>query len=220
MSYMSTPAPPAERITLAEDKGLQDILTAEFNYIAQATVQNNEDRVSGFFWISAAAVVGAAVGLRLDATTPAWVFEVFAVAFGLFVLLGWLAILQLAQLRASWFSCIRAMNRIKAYYYEQNPTARDFRRPDLKDDEPGVFLWMQEPKRVKFWSIGLLRCLSIALIDAAFAVASTLFFYLGADPALLRPGGDLGAALWRGGLAGLVIAAVQVWTYAIAVRRD
>lgn len=212
--------PATERVALADDKGLQDILTAEFNYIAQATIQNNEDRVSGFFWVSAATIVGVAVGLRVDGATPPWVFQGVAVVFGLFIILGWLAILQLAQLRASWFSAIRAMNRIKRYYYTRVPDARTFH---LEGDPPGtagVFLWMTEPPPLKFWSIGLLRCLSIALIDAAFAVAATVFLYLSQDPTLLRAGGDMGATLWRGALSGLVIAALQVWSYSFAIKRD
>ena len=121
---MTQVKPPTAAIALADDKGLQDILAAEFNYIAQATVQNNEDRVSSFFWVSAAAIVGVVVGLRLDSATPPWVFQAFAGACSLFILLGWLAILQLAQLRASWFSAIRAMNRIKLYYYSRVPKRR------------------------------------------------------------------------------------------------
>ncbi|MCW5882719.1 MAG: hypothetical protein KIS91_17440 [Anaerolineae bacterium] len=217
---MTQVKPPTAAIALADDKGLQDILAAEFNYIAQATVQNNEDRVSSFFWVSAAAIVGVVVGLRLDSATPPWVFQAFAGACSLFILLGWLAILQLAQLRASWFSAIRAMNRIKLYYYSRVPEAQAFQ---LTGDPPGtvgVFQWMTEPQPFKFWSIGLLRCLSIALIDAAFAVAATVFFYLGQKPTLLESGGDLGAALWRGALSGLVIAALQLWSYAFAVKHD
>ena len=217
---MTQVKPPTAAIALADDRGLQDILAAEFNYIAQATVQNNEDRVSGFFWVSAAAIVGVAVGLRFEATTPSWIFQVFAVAFGLFIALGWLAILQLAQLRANWFSAIRAMNRIKHYYYTRAPEAQAFRLAGDPPQAVGVFLWLKEPQPFKFWSIGLLRCLSIALIDAAFAVAATMFFYLSQDPTLLRAGGDMGAALWRGALSGLVIAALQVWSYAYAVQRD
>lgn len=218
MSQGYAPTPAAEGAALADNMGLPDILAAEYEYIAQATIQNNEDRVSGFFWLSAAAIVGAAVGLDIGAQTPPWVFLAFAIAFGLFVLLGWLAILQLAQLRAAWFSSIHAMNRIKAYYYQHYPQAARF-QPDKRGDA-GVFLWMKEPQRFKWRSIGLLRCLSIALIDAAFAAVGTLFAYLSREPKLWQAGDELNAVVWRGVLAGLIIASLQVWSYYLFVQRD
>ncbi len=218
--------------------GAKGILAAEFAYIAQTTVQNSEDRVSSFFFTSAGAVIAAVITLKIEANTPPWAFYAFGVVFFILAWLGLLAVLQLAELRSSWFDSIRAMNRIKQYYYARYPDAATFVPPPLpattlpaetlaspdapaKQPDPGVFLWMKEPHRFKTRSVAFLRCLSIATISGAFVVAGTVLFALGLNPGALQSGGTLGVApLGWGIVLGLAVALVQVVWFRRRVSRD
>lgn len=220
---------------------VKGILTAEFAYIAQTTVHNSEDRVSSFFFVSAAAVISAAVGLKFDSTTPSWLYSVFGMIFVVLVILGWLAILQLALLRRGWFDSIRAMNRIKSYYYSKYSDAKDFipSLPDSGEPHPGVlpqattagasqsnnkntgvFHWMREPARFKLESVAFMRTVTIALIDWLFAASAVVLFAVGQNPAIAQQAGAMTGPLVTGALLGLAVCLVQLYSYAMLVQRD
>jgi len=108
---------------------LSDIITAEFNYIAQTAFQSNEDRarVSTFYLSSAASLIAAIATSQLlgDSSQPssanqqavAWAF---AFLFGTLSFSGLLTILKLARLRLAWLKSARAMNHLKQFCVEAN----------------------------------------------------------------------------------------------------
>src|SRR5512138_1988293 len=86
---------------------LDELLAAEFDYIAQTAIQANEDRarVSSFYLIAVGSLVAAMFGTQFF--DPNFFTRTVSVMFsGLFVLLtllGTSTILQLARLRAAWY---------------------------------------------------------------------------------------------------------------------
>lgn len=143
------------------------ILTAEFEYIAQATFQANEDRarVTNFYLVTLGSFI--AVIFSNDIQLSESVGEIFVnIGFGLLFTLvtiqGVLTLLQLARLRGAWFESVTALNQIKSYYED--------RYPSLKN----AFRWQNEtlPSRFKRNSVGYYLALQVALLSGiTFAAA-------------------------------------------------
>src|SRR5438552_2049547 len=97
-----------------------EMLIAEYNYIAQAVFQANEDRsrVASFYMITFGSFIAALITYRFNFVPeqPAWVHWGFAGLFLALAMMGLLTILQLARLRHAWFEGLEAMNQIKEYY--------------------------------------------------------------------------------------------------------
>ena len=98
---------------------LDELLAAEFNYIAQTATQANEDRarVSSFYLIAVGSLIAALLGTQLfdpETFTPT-VKLIFSGVFALLTLLGASTVMQLAQLRSAWYESARAMNQIKDF---------------------------------------------------------------------------------------------------------
>ncbi|RPH57340.1 MAG: hypothetical protein EHM81_11730, partial [Chloroflexi bacterium] len=95
------------------------ILIAEYNYIAQTAFQSNEDRarVASFYLVSFSSFIAAILTYQFNIAPgqQGWVRWGFAGLFSALTLLGLLTLLQLARLRSAWFDSIQAMNRIKDY---------------------------------------------------------------------------------------------------------
>src|SRR5512136_929916 len=91
-----------------------DILIAEYNYIAQTAFQANEDRarVSNYYFVTAAAVIGAILSAKLEAGSAPGVYFGFSGLFFILSLVGLTILLQLARLRTAWQDSARAMNVI------------------------------------------------------------------------------------------------------------
>jgi hypothetical protein len=108
------PTPPVE---------LDELLAAEYNYIAQTASQANEDRarVSSFYIIAVGSLLAALFGTQfLDpkSFTPI-VSIMFGVLFVLLTLLGLSTVMQLARLRAAWHDSMLAMNQLKDFMVSQ-----------------------------------------------------------------------------------------------------
>jgi len=98
---------------------LDDLLAAEYNYIADTASQANEDRarVASFYLIAVGSLVAALfsaqfIGPNFDAGSMNLLFS------GLFfslTLLGTTTIVQLARLRCAWYESMLAMDQIKEY---------------------------------------------------------------------------------------------------------
>ena len=109
-----------------------ELLAAEFDYIAQTAIQANEDRarVSSFYLIAVGSLVAAMFGtqyfdpnlISIDANL------MFSGLFVLLTLLGTSTVMQLARLRAAWHESALAMNQLKDFMMEQDKTlVRAFR---------------------------------------------------------------------------------------------
>jgi hypothetical protein len=102
-----------------------DLLAAEFDYIAQTAIQANEDRarVSSFYLIAVGSLVAALFGTQYvnpEHLTSRDVNLMFSGLFLLLTLLGTSTVMQLARLRAAWYESALAMNQLKDYMMSEN----------------------------------------------------------------------------------------------------
>lgn len=103
---------------------LDELLAAEFDYIAQTAIQANEDRarVSSFYLIAVGSLVAAMFGTQFF--DPGFFSRTIDLMFsGLFILLtllGTSTIMQLARLRVAWYESAMAMNQLKDYMLSEN----------------------------------------------------------------------------------------------------
>ena len=148
---------------------LDELLAAEYEYIAQTATQANEDRarVSSFYLIAVGSLVAALFGTQLfdaDKFTQA-VKLMFSGLFILLTLLGTSTIMQLARLRAAWYESMLAMNQIKDFAMKQNP--------ELKN----AFRWKSEtlPAKYKTGSVSYYQAVEVALIGGLMFGAATFF---------------------------------------------
>ena len=98
-------------------RAAEDILSAEFEYIASTASQANEDRarVASFYLIAVGSLVAALFSTQLfgpEADTPG-ISLLFSGLFLTLTLLGSSTVWQLARLRAAWYESALAMNQIK-----------------------------------------------------------------------------------------------------------
>jgi hypothetical protein len=146
-----------------------ELLAAEFNYIAQTAIQANEDRarVSSFYLIAVGSLVAAMFGAQyIDSTFLS--IDVNVLFSGLFVLLtlmGTSTIMQLARLRSAWYESALAMNQLKDYMMRQNQTLTQ------------AFRWTTStlPSKHKKDSISYYQAIEVALISGLMFGAAMFF---------------------------------------------
>lgn len=156
-----------------------ELLAAEYDYIAQTAAQAHEDRarVSSFYLIAVGSLLAAMFSTQLF--DPAFFSPATNLIFsGLFLLLTFLGtstILQLARLRAAWYESALAMNQLKEYMVSQNKSLA------------GAFRWTTGtlPPKYKTGSISYYQAVEVALIGglmfgAAMFFLQQAFFRIGA----------------------------------------
>lgn len=174
-----------------------EILKAEYNYIASTVLQANEDRsrVASFYFVT----VGSLVAAILSALNSAGNLKSISLAFsGLFLvltILGALTLAQLARLRAAWHESAQAMNEIKDFYIKH-----------YQEIEP-AFKWRTKtlPPTDKPFSIANLMAFEVALLSA---ITSSAFVYF-----LLRSLGDVEWWGWIILIITLVAGYIAQWTW-------
>lgn len=176
------------------------ILIAEFNYVAQTAFQAHEDRAR--VWQYYLATVGTFV-VALFSTKEihsAWTNPlrvIFGVAFAMLAVVGYLTLQQLIRLRSAWVESARAMNQIKDFYVDRLDLAPAFR-------------WRTTtlPKADKKDSVAFLLALTVMVIDAFALLLALSFFGLAISET---------QGLWVGiglGVAAAVLAIIwQLWLY-------
>lgn len=174
-----------------------ELLAAEFNYIAQTAIQANEDRarVSSFYLIAVGSLVAAMFGAQYIDPTVLVIDPnlMFSGLFTLLTLLGTSTILQLARLRSAWHESALAMNQIKDFMMSQNETLSQ------------AFLWRTDtlPQKYKRNSVSFYQAMEVALISGvllgvavfllqkALLPASPLQFAIAAAAGILAGFGQL-----------------------------
>ena len=157
---------------------LDELLAAEFDYIAQTASQANEDRarVSSFYLIAVGSLVAALFGTQLfDADKFTQTVNImFSGLFVLLTLLGASTVLQLARLRAAWHESMMAMNQLKDFMMTQNP------------ELVKAFRWKTAtlPPKYKKGSVSYYQAFEVAIIGGLMFSASMFFlqqafFYIG-----------------------------------------
>jgi hypothetical protein len=154
-------------MTIKQKLSADDMLQAEFDYIANTAFQANEDRsrVTSFYFISAGSLVAAILGSQFAEAQVQSVSFAFFLLFFVLTLMGALTIAQLARLRAAWHESIEAMNKIKDYYIKENP------------EIASAFKWRIKsiPPTDKPFSIANLMAIEVALLGALTTGASVYF---------------------------------------------
>lgn len=177
-----------------------ELLAAEYNYIAQTATQANEDRarVSSFYLIAVGSLVAALFGTQfLD---PEFFSRTINLMFsGLFILLtllGTSTIMQLARLRAAWYESMLAMNQLKDFMISQNQVLVD------------AFRWKAStlPSKYKTASVSYYQAVEVAMIGGLMFGAATFFL----QQAFLA----IGLLNWiLSAIAGLGIIYIQLYVY-------
>ena len=146
-----------------------ELLAAEFNYIAQTAIQANEDRarVSSFYLIAVGSLVAAIVGAQYIDPSLITVDPniLFSGLFILLTLLGTSTVMQLARLRLAWYESAMAMNRIKDYMMSKDKTLVD------------AFRWTTNtlPPKFKKDSVSYYQAIEVALISGLMFGTAVFF---------------------------------------------
>jgi hypothetical protein len=148
---------------------LDELLAAEFNYIAQTAAQAFEDRarISSFYLIAVGSLIAALFGTQLfdpEKFTQA-VKLMFSGLFLFLTLLGTSTVMQLAQLRSAWYESMMAMNQLKDFAIKQSPELAD------------AFRWKTStlPAKYKKGSVSTYQALEVSLIGGLMFAASIFF---------------------------------------------
>jgi hypothetical protein len=192
---------------MQEDKhsrlDLDELLAAEFSYIAQTATQANEDRarVSSFYLIAVGSLVAALFGTQFieSGSFNLTINIMFSGLFLLLTMLGVSTIMQLARLRAAWHESMLAMNQLKDFMVSQNS--------DLKN----AFRWTTKtlPSKYKVSSVSYYQAVEVALIGGLMFGAG-IFFLLQA----MIPAGTTGIQYWIISiLAGIAMVFIQLQIY-------
>jgi len=148
---------------------LDELLAAEYDYIAQTANQANEDRarVSSFYLIAVGSLVAALFGTQFF--DPNFFSKTVDFMFGglfiLLTLLGTSTIMQLARLRAAWYESMLAMNQLKDFMVSQNK------------DLVNAFRWKTStlPSKYKTGSVSFYQAVEVALISGLMLGAAMFF---------------------------------------------
>lgn len=147
-----------------------EILKAEYNYIANTVFQANEDRsrVASFYFVTVGSLVAALLGSIFSADNLKGATLAFSGLFLILTILGGLTLAQLARLRAAWHESAQAMNQIKDYYIKNN-----------KEIEP-AFKWRLNslPPTDKPYSIANLLALEVSILSAITSAVAIYFLLL------------------------------------------
>lgn len=143
-----------------------EMLTAEFEYIAQAAFQANEDRarVTTLYLLTLGSLVAAILTSQFVNSTGQAIYQVFAALFFVLSAVSVVVLLQLVRLRVAWFDSVSSMNRIKKYYIDHCR---------LEDFE-GAFRWRELPRMAKPDSVSFLLALEVALLGGVTCGAALI----------------------------------------------
>lgn len=148
---------------------LDELLAAEFSYIAQTATQAFEDRsrVSSFYLIAVGSLIATLFGTQfLDAGESTQNIKLmFSGIFLLLTLLGLSTVMQLARLRSAWHESMMAMNQIKDFAMKQNPELIN------------AFRWKTStlPAKYKSGSVSSNQALEVSMIGGLMFGAMVFF---------------------------------------------
>jgi len=182
-----------------------ELLAAEFDYIAQTAIQANEDRarVSSFYLIAVGSLLAAVFGTQFfDPYSPSQTVNLmFSGLFTLLMLLGASTVMQLARLRAAWHESALAMNQLKDYMMSVNQSLAK------------AFRWKTStlPSKYKRDSVSYYQAREVALISGLMFGAAIFF--------LQRAFLPIGLLQWIiSALSGVATIYLQLYLYQRALR--
>lgn len=185
---------------------LDELLAAEYDYIAQTATQAYEDRarVSSFYLVAVGSLVAAIFGTQLfDAEKFTQTVKfMFSVLFLLLTLLGTSTVMQLGRLRAAWHESMMAMNQIKDFAVSQKP------------ELIRAFRWKTStlPAKDKKGSVSYYQAIEVAFISGLMFGAAVFFLLQGLST-------EVGILHWGASvLAGIAAPFFQLAVYKRALK--
>ena len=185
---------------------LDELLAAEYDYIAQTATQAYEDRarVSSFYLLAVGSLVAAIFGTQLfDAEKFTQTVKfMFSVLFLLLTLLGTSTVMQLGRLRAAWHESMMAMNQIKDFAVSQKP------------ELIRAFRWKTStlPAKDKKGSVSYYQAIEVAFISGLMFGAAVFFLLQGLST-------EVGILHWGASvLAGIAAPFFQLAVYKRALK--
>jgi hypothetical protein len=148
---------------------LDELLAAEFNYIAQTANQANEDRarVSSFYLVAVGSLFAGLFSTQFfdSGSLTSTLKLMFSGLFAVLTLLGASTVMQLARLRSAWYESMRAMNEIKDFAMSQNP------------ELVRAFRWKTStlPPKFKIQSVSFYQAIQVAIISGLMFAAAVFF---------------------------------------------
>ena len=178
----------------------EEILTAEFEYIAHTASQANDDRSSviSFFVIAVGSPLAAFFSTGITDLSNQNEFILFTGLFFILSVLGITTTLQLARLRGAWYESMLAMNHMKEFLVKNSDS-----------DISGAFRWtfQSAPSKFKPNSISFFQALQVAIL-AGLLFGAFIFFLLHS----LRLSNQL--VIWQiSALLGLLFGVLQIYLY-------
>jgi hypothetical protein len=156
---------------------VEELLSAEFSYIADTATQANEDRatVVSFFLIAVGSPLAAFFSTEVFGIDLKAISLVFSGLFLILAVLGTTTILQLARLRAAWFESMLAMNQLKEFAIEHSEI-----------DLHGAFRWRKTtaPRKFKVNSISFYQALEVSILSGLLFGAFVYFTLQTINPTL------------------------------------
>jgi hypothetical protein len=146
----------------------EEILNAEFQYIASTANQANDDRSSvvSFFIIAVGSPLAAFLSADLAKISDNIAYILFTGLFLILSLLGLTTTLQLARLRGAWYESMLAMNHMKEFLVKNSDS-----------DISGAFRWTFQtaPAKFKLNSISFYQTLEVAILSGLLFGAFIFF---------------------------------------------
>ena len=146
-----------------------DILIAEFNYIAQSAFQANEDRarVTNFFLVTVGSFLAAMLSFQFEGPLDRMIYLGFSILFFVLTIASVFTLQELSRLRLAWHESALAMNQIKEYYQGH------FSGISLQD----AFRWSSEtlPPKYKPGSISHLQASQVSFLGGAAFIGAIVF---------------------------------------------
>ena len=178
----------------------EDILTAEFEYIAHTASQANDDRSSvvSFFIIAVGSPLAAFFSTDQANVPDPTANILFTGLFLILAVLGTTTILQLARLRGAWYESMLAMNHMKEFLVKNSDS-----------DISGAFRWtfQSAPAKFKPNSVSFYQTLEVAIL-AGLLFGAFIFFLLHS----LNMTNDF--VIWVvSAILGLLFASSQIYLY-------
>jgi hypothetical protein len=152
---------------------LDDLLVAEYNYIADTASQANEDRarVSSFYLIAVGSLVAALFSTQLISPDfdAGGMNLLFSGLFFTLTLLGTTTVVQLARLRSAWYESMLAMDQVKEYVISRDKELAK------------AYRWRNTtmPPLYKVNSISYLQTIEVAILSGLMFGASAYFLQKG-----------------------------------------
>ncbi|MGH7450271.1 MAG: hypothetical protein ACRENG_02925 [bacterium] len=186
------------------------ILIAEFEYLANAAQQANEDRakVVQYYFMVLGALAGSVVGLReIPPTYLQWAYGVLTLIFLVLTVFGVFTVRQLIGLRLAWLEYSLAMDKIKEYYIDRFsnaglPAAIRLRANKL-------------PLAYQSGTISHLLALTIFLINALSLIIASTFLQLTLFKCL-----KFGAVMISGSLLAVLLVGGQQLYYRMKLEKS